>query len=74
MDSLHEDLNRADKFTNLKKMKEIESLKRFSTGAEEEETRNFAKFSDEQLELLAYEAWKEHLNNNRSIIVDLFQG
>ena len=55
-------------------MKEIESLKRFSTGAEEEETRNFAKFSDEQLELLAYEAWKEHLNNNRSIIVDLFQG
>eukprot|EP00347_Sterkiella_histriomuscorum_P003013 403365930 len=78
LDCLHEDLNRADKFNNLKKQKEIDHKKKIQSltlGKQEtEQQENFAGYSEERQELIAYDAWKDHLFNNRSIIVDLFQG
>jgi hypothetical protein len=38
----------------------------------EEDDKLFRFISEEDQELLACEAWKEHIFNNRSIIVDLF--
>lgn len=82
LDSLHEDLNRADKFNNLKKQREENDKKKsmkmhsLTLGKQDSEKveENFASYTEEQQELLAFDAWKEHLFNNRSIIVDLFQG
>lgn len=40
----------------------------------EEDALDTQNMNDEQQEMKACEAWKEHLFNNRSIVVDLFQG
>lgn len=76
LDSLHEDLNRADKLTNMKKNKMQNNLSDLIEEKEEDDDQKMLEKepSDESLELIAYAAWKDHLFNNRSIIVDLFQG
>lgn len=61
----------------MQKAKE-ESSKKLKTkrnaDADLDDDQNFAGYTEEQQEMLAYDAWKDHLYNNRSIIVDLFQG
>eukprot|EP00347_Sterkiella_histriomuscorum_P004870 403358774 len=77
LDSLHEDLNRADKLTNMKQKREKELSKKSSKNEDEDSLLDKLLDTDPSEELQehqAYESWKDHLLNNRSIIVDLFQG
>ena len=73
LDCMHEDLNRADKDAIIKKRKEEENQVKMSGKREVEsnEEESHQELTEEQQELMACEAWKDHLVNNRSIVVDL---